>query len=213
MFTGIIEEIGKIKAVKRGGRSVVLEIEAKKVLEGTRIGDSIATNGVCLTVTSMESNLFSADVMPETMSRSNLGELRPGDQVNLERALCLNSRLGGHLVAGHVDGIGRLVSKEQDENAIWLSISASAEILHYIIEKGSITIDGVSLTVAYVDEQLFKVSIIPHTQEETTLTAKRIGALVNLENDMIAKYVEKLMGGDRKSRGGMTLEFLQAHGF
>lgn len=212
MFTGIIEEIGKVKAIKRGGHSVVLEIGAKKVLEDTRIGDSIATNGVCLTVTAMENDCFWADVMPETMSRSNLGELRPGDQVNLERALCLNDRLGGHLVAGHVDGTGRLVSKEQDENAIWLTIAASTEVLHYIIEKGSITIDGVSLTIAYVDEQVFKVSIIPHTQEETTLTAKRIGAILNLENDMIAKYVEKLMGGNRKN-GGMTLEFLQSHGF
>jgi riboflavin synthase len=146
------------------------------------------------------------------MSRSNLGELRPGDRVNLERALCLNSRLGGHLVAGHVDGTGRLVSKEQDENAIWLTIAASDEVLRYIIEKGSITIDGVSLTIAYVDEQVFKVSIIPHTQEETTLTAKRIGAVLNLENDMIAKYVEKLMGGEKK-RGGLTLDFLQSHGF
>ncbi len=212
MFTGIIEEIGRIKSVKRGGHTVVLEIEAQKVLEDTRIGDSIATNGVCLTVTAMESNSFSADVMPETMSRSNLGELRPGDRVNLERALCLNSRLGGHLVAGHVDGTGRLVSKEQDENAIWLTIAASDDVLRYIIEKGSITIDGVSLTIAYVDEQVFKVSIIPHTQEETTLTAKRIGAVVNLENDMIAKYVEKLMGGEKK-RGGLTLDFLQSHGF
>ena len=211
MFTGIIEEIGRIKSVKRGGHTVVLEIEAQKVLEDTRIGDSIATNGVCLTVTAMENNSFSADVMPETMSRSNLGELRPGDRVNLERALCLNSRLGGHLVAGHVDGTGRLVSKEQDENAIWLTIAASDEVLRYIIEKGSITIDGVSLTIAYVDEQVFKVSIIPHTQEETTLTAKRIGAVVNLENDMIAKYVEKLMGGEKK-RGGSTLDFLQSHG-
>ena len=212
MFTGIIEEIGRIKSVKRGGHTVVLEIEAQKVLEDTRIGDSIATNGVCLTVTAMESNSFSADVMPETMSRSNLGELRPGDRVNLERALCLNSRLGGHLVAGHVDGTGRLVSKEQDENAIWLTIAASDDVLRYIIEKGSITIDGVSLTIAYVDEQVFKVSIIPHTQEETTLTAKRIGAVVNLENGMIAKYVEKLMGGEKK-RGGLTLDFLQSHGF
>jgi riboflavin synthase len=212
MFTGIIEEIGRIKSVKRGGHTVVLEIEAQKVLEDTRIGDSIATNGVCLTVTAMENNSFSADVMPETMSRSNLGELRPGDRVNLERALCLNSRLGGHLVAGHVDGTGRLVSKEQDENAIWLTIAASDEVLRYIIEKGSITIDGVSLTIAYVDEQVFKVSIIPHTQEETTLTAKRIGAVLNLENDMIAKYVEKLMGGEKK-RGGLTLDFLQSHGF
>ena len=212
MFTGIVEEIGKIKAVKRGGHSVVLEIEARKVLKETQVGDSIATNGVCLTVTAMGNGCFSADVMPETMSRSNLGELQPGSRVNLERALCLNSRLGGHFVSGHVDGTGRLVGREQDENAIWLTIATSAEVLHYIIEKGSIAIDGVSLTIAYVDDHVFKVSVIPHTQEQTTLTAKQIGAVVNLENDMIAKYVEKLMGGVRKS-GGLTLEFLQNHGF
>lgn len=212
MFTGIIEEIGKVKAVQRGGQAVVLEIEANKVLENTQIGDSIATNGVCLTVTTIENGCFRADVMPETMMRSNLGELRPGDRVNLERALCLGGRLGGHLVSGHVDGIGHIVSKEQDENAIWVTIAASSEVLHYIIEKGSIAIDGVSLTIAYVDEHVFRVSIIPHTQEETTLVKKRIGETVNLENDMIAKYVEKLMGGNGKSKG-LTLEFLQANGF
>lgn len=211
MFTGIIEEIGKIKAVRHGSFSMVLDIEAEKVLEGTRVGDSIATNGVCLTVTSVGKGVFSADVMPETMSRSNLGELKSGDRVNLERALCLNSRLGGHIVAGHVDGTGRISEKRQDENAIWLTVSAGPEILRYIIEKGSITMDGVSLTIAYVDEQVFKVSVIPHTQEETTLTGKRIGDRVNLENDMIAKYVEKLMGG--RKEGGLSLEFLQANGF
>lgn len=192
MFTGIIEEIGKIKAVRRGSRSVVLEVEAARVLEGTRIGDSIATNGVCLTVTAIGQGSFSADVMPETMQRTNLGALRPGDRVNLERALCLNSRLGGHLVAGHVDGVGTLSGKSVDDNAIWLTVSAEPVLLRYIIEKGSVAIDGVSLTVAYVDDAVFKVSVIPHTQEETTLVSKRVGAVFNLENDMIAKYVEKL---------------------
>ena len=212
MFTGIIEEIGKIKAVRRGTRSIVLEVEAVKVLEGTRIGDSIATNGVCLTVTALGSGCFSADVMPETMSRSNLGLLKPGDRVNLERALCLNSRLGGHIVAGHVDGTGRIVGKEQDENAVWITVAASPEVLRYMIEKGSVAIDGVSLTVAYVGEEVFKVSVIPHTQEETVLVSKRPGELVNLENDMIAKYVEKLTGGGRKTQG-LSLEFLQENGF
>lgn len=212
MFTGIIEEIGKIKAIKHGSRSVVLDIEATKVLEDTRVGDSIATNGVCLTVTAMGSGIFSADVMPETMSRSNLGGLKPGDRVNLERALCLNSRLGGHLVAGHIDGTGRITGKIQDENAIWITVAASPDILRYVIEKGSVTIDGVSLTIAYVDEVVFKVSVIPHTQEETTLTSKRIGEVVNLENDMIAKYVEKLMI-PKQAGGGLSLEFLQENGF
>ena len=212
MFTGIIEEIGKIKVIRQGSRSVVLEIEATKVLEDTRVGDSIATNGVCLTVTAMGNGYFSADVMPETMSRTSLGGLKPGDRVNLERALCLNSRLGGHIVAGHVDGVGRIRDKVQDEIAIWLTIAASPEILHYVIEKGSVAVDGVSLTVAYVDETVFKVSVIPHTQEETTLTTKRIGEIVNLENDLIGKYVEKLMQPGN-IRNGLTLDFLQAHGF
>ena len=212
MFTGIIEEIGKIKAIRQGSRSVVLEIEATKVLEDTRVGDSIATNGVCLTVIAMGHGYFSADVMPETMSRTSLGGLKPGDRVNLERALCLNSRLGGHIVAGHVDGVGRIRDKVQDEIAIWLTIAASPEILHYVIEKGSVAVDGVSLTVAYVDETVFKVSVIPHTQEETTLTTKRIGEIVNLENDLIGKYVEKLMQPGN-IRNGLTLDFLQANGF
>lgn len=212
MFTGIIEEIGKIKAINRGNRSIVLDIEATRVLEDTKIGDSIATNGVCLTVTNIREKFFSADVMPETMERSNLGGLKPGDRVNLERALCLNSRLGGHLVAGHVDGTGRLTGKVEDDNAIWLTIAASPQILHYVIEKGSVTIDGVSLTVAYVDEVVFRVSVIPHTQEKTILVRKQVGDIVNLENDMIAKYVEKLLGHKPES-GGLTLDFLQQHGF
>lgn len=210
MFTGIIEEIGTIRGIRRGNRSVVLEIGAVKVLEDTKVGDSIATNGVCLTVTAMENNGFTADVMPETMERSNLGGLKPGDRVNLERALCLNSRLGGHLVAGHIDGTGRITDRVKDENAVWLTIRPTPEILRYVVEKGSVAIDGVSLTVAYVDEVVFKVSIIPHTQEETTLTGKRSGEVVNLENDMIVKYVEKLMKQPQK---GLSLEFLQANGF
>lgn len=210
MFTGIIEEIGKIKSITRGGRSVALEIEALKVLEDTKVGDSIATNGVCLTVTWMTERMFRADVMPETMLRSNLGTLKPGSRVNLERALCLAGRLGGHLVAGHIDGTGRITGMERDDTAIWITVSAPPKILRYVIEKGSITIDGVSLTVAYVDEAVFRVSVIPHTQEETTLTAKHTGDIVNLENDMIARYVEKLM---QPAKGGMTMDFLLENGF
>lgn len=212
MFTGIVEEIGKIKAIRRGAHSIVLEVEAVRVLEDTHIGDSIATNGVCLTVTALGDGFFSADVMPETMNRTNLGQLRVNDRVNLERALCLNSRLGGHIVAGHVDGTGRIVDKKQDDNAIWVTVSASPEVLRYIIEKGSVAVDGVSLTVAYVDEEVFKVSVIPHTQEETTLISKRVGESVNLENDMIAKYVEKLLGNGKRP-AGLTLAFLQENGF
>lgn len=210
MFTGIIEEIGKIKGISRGNRSVTLEVEAEKVLKNTNVGDSIATNGVCLTVTSMTNRSFRADVMPETMKRTTLGSLKAGDCVNLERALCLNSRLGGHLVAGHVDGTGKIVGMERDDNAVWITISAGPELLKYILEKGSIAVDGVSLTVAYVDRTVFKVSVIPHTQEETTLTSKRTGDVVNLENDMIARYVEKLMGKEQK---GLSLERLVEEGF
>ena len=145
MFTGIIEEIGTIRGIKRGNRSVVLEVQAKKVLEDLHVGDSIATNGVCLTVISFANGSFCADVMPETMQRRNLGELHVGDRVNLERALTLNGRLGGHIVSGHVDGLGKIVGREKDENAIWIMISAPAELLRYIVDKGSITIDGISL--------------------------------------------------------------------
>lgn len=210
MFTGIIEEVGKVGSIMRSSRSVVLEIEASRVMEGTNVGDSIATNGVCLTVTEKTGKGFRADVMPETMHRSNLGLLRPGDAVNLERALCLNARLGGHLVAGHVDGTGRILSLERDDTAIWIAIGAPESILRYVIEKGSIAIDGVSLTVAYVGETMFKVSVIPHTQQETTLTKKKTGDTVNLENDMIARYVEKLTGAQRR---GLSVEFLKEHGF
>lgn len=210
MFTGIIEEIGRIKGISRGSRSVAIEVQAKKVLEDTKVGDSIATNGVCLTVTSLTEQGFRADVMPETMRRSNLGTLKPGDRVNLERALCLNGRLGGHIVAGHVDGTGRITDIQRDDIAVWITISTDSRLLRYIIEKGSITVDGVSLTVAYVDDAVFRISVIPHTQEETTLTSKCSGDMVNLENDMIARYVEKLMG---KEKGGLSLEFLQANGF
>lgn len=212
MFTGIVEEVGRIKAIRRGNGGAVLEIEAVKVLEGTRVGDSIATNGVCLTVTGMGAGSFDADVMPETLRRSNLGDLRPGDRVNLERALRLDSRLGGHLVAGHVDGTGVVSDRRQEDNAVWFTVAATPEILRYVIEKGSIAVDGVSLTVAYVDEAVFKVSVIPHTQEETTLLGKRVGAVVNLENDLIAKYVEKFTGGGERKQG-LSLEFLQANGF
>ncbi len=215
MFTGIIEEIGTVRGIKRGNRSVVLEVQAKKILEDLKVGDSIATNGVCLTVISFANGSFCADVMPETMQRSNLGELHVGDRVNLERALSLNGRLGGHIVSGHVDGLGKITGKEKDENAIWITISAPSELLRYIVDKGSITIDGISLTVVSVTDSEFTVSIIPHTQEETTLVKKKIGDTVNLENDVIAKYVEKLMrpASPAEPKSGLTLDFLLANGF
>lgn len=194
MFTGIIEEIGKVKRLQRGARSFTLEVECSLVLEGTQVGDSIATNGVCLTVTTLTGSGFTADVMPETVQRTALGELMPGSPVNLERALTLQTRLGGHLVSGHIDGTGRIADRRQDDTALWLTVEADSHLLRYIIEKGSVCLQGVSLTVARVDERSFAVSLIPHTQAATTLHSARVGDLVNIENDVIAKYVEKLYG-------------------
>ena len=193
MFTGIVEEIGTIKRFNISGNSGCIEIEAKKVLEGTKIGDSIAVNGICLTVVSMSDSSFCADVMAETVRRSSLSELSDGDSVNLERAMAADGRFGGHIVSGHIDGTGVIVSKVQEENAVWVTIEAPEEILNYIVEKGSICIDGISLTVASVSDRDFKVSVIPHTGEETTLLKKKTGLKVNLENDIIGKYVGKLM--------------------
>ena len=190
MFTGIIEETGKIISVGAGR----IAVQAGKVLEGTKIGDSIAVNGVCLTVTTMTSSEFTADVMPETLSRTNLGSLGKGSCVNLERAMAADGRFGGHIVSGHIDGTGTVSRLEKDGNAVWVYIAAPGSILNLIIEKGSIAIDGISLTVAKVNAVEFAVSVIPHTGEETTLLGKKAGDMVNLENDVIGKYVQKLMG-------------------
>jgi len=211
MFTGIIEEIGTVRSLRRGAKSFTLEIEAGKVLEGTHVGDSIATQGVCLTVTRLDKNIFSADVMPETVARTVLSLLRPGDGVNLERAMKLGGRLGGHLVSGHVDAIGRISDRRVDDTALWLTVEATPSVLRYVVEKGSVALDGASLTVARVDESAFSVSLIPHTQGATTLHQCRVGDLVNIENDMIVKYVEKLLG--RSEPKGLTLDFLRENGF
>lgn len=215
MFTGIVEEIGTIKRFNISGNSGCIEIEAKKVLEGTKIGDSIAVNGICLTVVSMSDSSFCADVMAETVRRSSLSELSDGDSVNLERAMAADGRFGGHIVSGHIDGTGVIVSKVQEENAVWVTIEAPEEILNYIVEKGSICIDGISLTVASVSDRDFKVSVIPHTGEETTLLKKKTGLKVNLENDIIGKYVGKLMNisGGEKRTSNITMDFLIENGF
>ena len=186
--------MGRVKALHRGARSFTLQVEANLVVQDAKVGDSIATNGVCLTVTSLDDHGFNADVMPETVERTALGQLKPGSPVNLERALTLQSRLGGHFVSGHIDGTGRVVACRQDDTALWLTIVCDSKLLRYIIEKGSIAVQGVSLTVARVDEQSFSVSLIPHTQAVTTLHEARVGDIVNLENDIIAKYIEKLLG-------------------
>ena len=211
MFTGIIEEIGHVKSLHRGAKSFTLEVEADVVMQGTQVGDSIATNGVCLTVTSLTGHGFTADVMPETVRRTALGELKAGSPVNLERALSLQTRLGGHIVSGHIDGTGRIADRRQDDTALWLTVECDSRLLRYIIEKGSITIQGVSLTVARVDERSFAVSLIPHTQSATTLHAARIGDRVNLENDIIAKYVEKLLGKAPSDAG--IMQKLKENGF
>ena len=195
MFTGIVEETGTLRSLSRGSKSCVIHVQCSTVLEDTRIGDSIAVNGICLTVTSVESGGFTADVMNETLSRSSLAQTRPGDPVNLERAMAANGRFGGHIVSGHIDGTGIIREIRDDDNAVWYTVEAPPEILRYVVEKGSIAIDGISLTVAVVTDSYFKVSIIPHTSSETTLTSKKVGDIVNLENDIIGKYVEKLLGG------------------
>lgn len=217
MFTGIIEELGVIQEIKKSSKSSKLLIKANKVLENTNVGDSICTNGVCLTVTDLKANSFEADVMAETLRRSNLGDLTVGSKVNLERALTLESRLGGPIVSGHIDGVGEIISLVKEDNATWVTVKAKSDILRYVVLKGSITIDGISLTVAYVDENVFKVSIIPHTAQETTLLNKSIGETVNLECDVISKYVEKLMGlttkEENKKNTLLTEDFLKENGF
>ncbi|WP_432647624.1 riboflavin synthase [Mitsuokella sp.] len=218
MFTGIIEELGTVERI--GGGSLV--IGAKKVLTDVEVGDSIAVNGICLTVTSFDSRHFTADVMPETVRRTSLAELRQGSPVNLERALTLSSRLGGHIVSGHIDGTGTIVSMKEEGNAILMKVAADAAILRGIVEKGSVALDGISLTVAAVTDKDFTVSLIPHSREVTNLGTKKKGSLLNIENDIIGKYIEKMMQGSylpdsedkpQKAASKLTRAFLLENGF
>ena len=209
MFTGIIEETGRIRSIALTGNSGKIAVGAKKVLEGTKIGDSIAVNGVCLTVVSLQRDGFTADVMAETARRSSLGGLHPGDYVNLERAMAAGGRFGGHLVSGHIDGTGIITRLKKEENAVWVTIETVPEILRLIVEKGSVCIDGISLTVAAVADHDFRGSVIPHTGEETTLLRKSPGDRVNLENDIVGKYVERLLGAWEGAAGAAAQE---AHG-
>lgn len=219
MFTGIIEDVGILQEFNLGNGFGLMEIECRNVLEDTKIGDSIATNGVCLTVKEKTYHSFKAEVMGETLAKSNLGSLKAGDKLNLERALRLSDRLGGHIVSGHIDGIGKIISIKQEMDGTWFTISAPREVLRYIIYKGSIGIDGMSLTVAYVDEEVFKVSVIPHTLNNTILPYKKINSVVNLECDLVGKYIEKLFGEKnadkevKKHDITMTMDFLKNSGF
>lgn len=218
MFTGIVEETGILRGLARGARSCIITVECEKVLEGSRIGDSIAVNGICLTVTGMSKNSFTADVMNETLQRSSLGQTRPGDPVNLERAMAADGRFGGHIVSGHIDGTGVISDIRNDDNAVWYTVKADPAILRYIVEKGSVAIDGISLTVARVDSESFQVSVIPHTRAVTALSVRNVGSAVNLENDIIGKYVEKLMqpysgSAEPEYSRGITMEFLAQNGF
>ncbi len=216
MFTGIIEEIGKVTAVQKGSVSSFIKIQAGRIFKDIHIGDSIAVNGVCLTVTDFSGNVFTADVMNETLSHSSLGSLKNGSSVNLERAMSAGGRFGGHIVTGHIDGTGTITKIKKDGIAVWYTISADTNILRYIIYKGSVAIDGISLTVAQVTDCCFSVSIIPHTSERTILSDKKVGDIVNLENDVIGKYVDKLINSTQSrpdAKSGITKEFLEKYGF
>ena len=208
MFTGIVEEIGLLKKMQKNAQSSILTIQGKVVLEDIQIGDSIAVNGVCLTVTKFATNIFMADVTHESLKRSTIGGLCTGSKVNLERALAVNGRFGGHIVSGHIDGIGVITKIVNDDNAVWYSIKTTNQIMKYIVEKGSVTIDGVSLTVANITRDTFSVSIIPHTIRATTFFEKHVGNSVNLENDIFGKYIEKFIGN--KQQSNITTEFLES---
>lgn len=215
MFTGLIEEIGTVERITRGRHSAVLTVRASTVLEGTKLGDSIAVNGVCLTVVDLGSGRFSADVMHETLDRSALAGLGPGSRVNLERAMAADGRFGGHIVAGHVDGVGTVSEIRRDDTALWYTIQAAPSLLRYVVEKGSIAVDGISLTVAGVGPDWFSVSVIPHTAAQTVLADRRKGDRINLETDIIGKYVDKLMAPApaQERTAGLTREFLHKNGF
>ena len=217
MFTGIIEEVGVIDSIKKGTRSSKLWISGEKIFEDLKLGDSVAVNGVCLTVSHFKGKIFEADIMSETLSRSSLGDLKVGSIVNLERAMPANGRFGGHIVSGHIDGVGSIFKMKRDDNAVWIGIKTDMKLSKYIIEKGSIAIDGISLTVARESEGEFWVSIIPHTGAETTLLKKQLGDIVNLENDVIGKYVERFVNYKAKEgiikTSTITRDFLVKSGF
>ncbi|MGA0351363.1 MAG: riboflavin synthase [Acholeplasmataceae bacterium] len=205
MFTGIIEDIGTIQSIKKNTKSQTMTISSK-ILEDVKLGDSIATNGLCLTVTKLTPNTFDVDVMVESMNRSNFGDLRIGSPVNLEKAMRMGDRFGGHMVSGHIDGVGIIKSHKKEENATWITIEVPQSLRKYMTMKGSISIDGISLTIANITSEGVQVSIIPHTKDQTTLLSKKVGDKVNLEMDMMVKYVETLIKHDDKTLDEETLK-------
>ena len=207
MFTGIIEEVGRLRSLTRG----VIEIDCRAVLEGLKVGDSISVNGICLTATAFDDKSFRADVMPETIRRTSLEGLTVGAKVNLERALKVGDRLGGHIVSGHIDGVGKILSIRAEGNAHVVTVGAERSILRQIVAKGSVALDGMSLTVVGVSDRSFRVSMIPHTMSATNFVDKKVGDPINIETDMIGKYVERLMSFDSSSV--LTKEFLTTNGF
>ena len=213
MFTGIVEEIGTVKSVQ----SKVITIEANKIFDDLHLGDSVAVNGTCLTVSSFDNKIFNADVTQETLNRTNLGSLKNGSKVNLERAMTLSGRFGGHIVSGHIDGVGSIKSMKKDDNAIILTIEVSKHLMKYIVEKGSVAVDGISLTVASLTDNTFSIAVIPHTLKETVLYYKKEGDKVNIENDVIGKYVERLLtfkeDNNDSKKSNITMEFLFKNGF
>ena len=210
MFTGIVEEIGEVVSIHHGTNSIKLGVKCEDVLSDTKVGDSISVNGVCLTVVNLNNNQFIADVMPETLRKSSLGSLKINAKVNLERAMALNGRFGGHIVTGHIDGVGEIINKSQEDNSIIFTILAGRDITRYIVKKGSVALDGISLTVSSVTDNVFGVSIIPHTIQKTCLNYKKIGDVINIECDIIGKYIEKLSGN---TVDGITYDFLSENGF
>ncbi|RMG53232.1 MAG: riboflavin synthase [Acidobacteria bacterium] len=212
MFTGIVEEMGTVRRLERRGGSVTLEVAAGKTLHGTRIGDSIAVNGACLTVTALGRDTFTVDLAPETLRRTNLGRLRPGDGVNLERSLAIGDRLGGHFVQGHVDGVGRVEALRPEADAVIVSFAAPAEIMRYVVPKGFIAVDGVSLTVVDRLRGGFTVSFIPYTLAHTIAGRYRAGSVVNLEADILGKYVERFLS-HWEGTETLSRQFLLRHGF
>lgn len=211
MFTGIVEDIGLVCSIRRSPTEAKVTIRSEKISRDLSLGDSIAVNGICLTVSAFRGHMFTADVMNETWNRTSLGMVRVGGTVNLERAMPAQGRFGGHIVSGHIDGTGKIVRIRNDQNALWYYVQCAPEILEFIVEKGSITVDGISLTVGLLEKDRFAVSLIPHTLKETILQFKREGDLVNLETDMIGKYVKKWM--EKGETSPISKEFLQAHNF